>query len=125
MKKYILLLALIMVFVLTACSNESNVIGMQKATYTPDIAILYIYYFPTQNIAKLTFKQKDIDDDDYFLFRIPDRDVEKFYKNLNHRSNIEVISENEKKITFKKDADETAIQKVIEFIDNNNLYKIN
>lgn len=124
MKKVLLLLLLaIVILALTGCANEKNVIALQKATYTPDKAIIHVYYFPTQNVAKLTFKQKNVEE--YYLFRMSEKNTEEFFKELSNKPNVDKVAENERKITFIKDDYKTAIEKVTEFIDKNNMYIIN
>ena len=122
LEKVLILLLAIVILTLTGCANEKNVIALQKSTYTPNKAIIHVYYFPTQNVAELTFEQKDVED--YYLFRMSEKNPEEFFKELSNKPNVEIVAENDRRITFNKDNDITAIEKVTEFIDKNNMYLI-
>lgn len=125
MKKKIALTIIILslIIVIAGCANEKNIIALQKVKYIEEEAIIHIYYFPTQYIAEEYFKNKNIEK--FYLFRSPSQNAEKFFKGLDSKKNVEIVEENEKKITFTADSENTAIEKVVNFIDMNNLLKIN
>lgn len=120
MKKKVIIVSIMIGFILliTGCQNETNLIGLRRLEYKPERAELYIYYFPSKAEANSYFEREGVDD--YFLFEMNKTSAEDFFNNLEGES----LGDNQKKLTFLEDSDETAIDKVVDMIDENNMLRV-
>ena len=110
-------LAGILVF-LSACAQESNVIGLQRPVYTDDESVITLHFFPVQSEAERYYRA--IDAEEYFLFTSPWGDAEEFFENID----AETTDDGGKILHFSGGPDDSAVDQVLEFIDGNDLTTI-
>ncbi|MFW5976836.1 MAG: hypothetical protein ACOCQS_02705 [Bacillota bacterium] len=112
------ILIISLVLVISGCEGDNNLIGLRRIEYEPERAVLYIYYFPTKAEASNYFEREGVED--YFLFEINQGSAEEFFQELDGES----MGDNQKKLTFSEDSENSAIDKVVNLIDENNLLRI-
>ena len=118
-KKIILSLVLVsIILVIVGCQNQTDLIGLRRIEYKPERSVLHVYYFPTKAEADSYFKGEGLSD--YFLFEINSKNSKKVFDNIKG----EQLEENKKKMVFTADSKNSAIDKVVNFIDKNNMLRI-
>ncbi|TVR51954.1 MAG: hypothetical protein EA426_19585 [Spirochaetaceae bacterium] len=113
----IVALAGIFVF-LSACAQESDVIGLQRPVYTDEKSVITLHFFPVQSEAERYYRA--IDAEEYFLFTSPWGDAEEFFENIE----AETTDDGGKVLRFSGGPDDSAVDQVLEFIDGNDLTTI-
>ena len=107
-----------MVGFLAACARETDVIGVQRPVYTEEESVITVHFFPLQTEAETYYRA--IDAREYFIFTAPFEDAEEFFKDIDG----EPAPDGGKTLRFTEDAESTAIEQVVEFIDESGLVTI-
>ena len=113
-----LLLIGIAVAVLAACARESDIIGLQRPVYTEEESVITVHYFALESEALAYYQE--LDPEEYFLFTAPNADAEEIFRELAGES----APDGGKTLSFVADDEDTAIDQVLEFIDENGLVTI-
>ncbi len=108
----------LMVGFLAACATETDVIGLQRPVYTEEESIITVHFFPLQTEAEAYYRA--IDAREYFIFTAPFRDAGELFEGIDG----EPAPDEGKTLRFTEDEESTAIEQVVEFIDESGLVTI-
>ncbi|MFW5835862.1 MAG: hypothetical protein ACOCVK_00475 [bacterium] len=111
-------LAPLLIFFLSACSQEGNVIGLERPVYTEEKSEIVLHFFEQRAEAERYYAATDAQE--YFLFVSSWGDAEAFFHGLDG----EPAGEGGKRLRFTADDDATAIAKVVELIDDSGLTRL-
>lgn len=100
---------------LASCAQESNVIGLQRPVYTDAESVITLHFFAQQSEAERYYRA--LEAEEYFLFTTPHGDAEELF----HEIDGAPVEDGGKSLTFAADGEDSAIDQVLEFIDENGL----
>ena len=103
---------------LAACARETDVIGVQRPVYTEEESVITVHFFPLQTEAEAYYRE--IDAREYFIFTAPFDDAGEVFEEIDG----EPAPDGGKTLRFTEDAESTAIEQVVEFIDESGLVTI-
>lgn len=103
---------------LSACARETDVIGLQRPVYTEEESVITIHFFPLQTEAEAYYRE--IEPREYFLFTSPFEDAREWFEDIDG----EPAPDGGKTLRFTEDEESTAIEQVVEFIDESGLVTI-
>jgi hypothetical protein len=106
------------VVLLAACAQEHDIIGLQRPVYTDEESVITIHYFALESEALSYYRE--LGAEEYFLFTAPVADAEEIFRELDGVP----APDGGKTLSFVADGDDTAIDQVLELIDEHGLVTI-
>ncbi len=103
---------------LAACAGEANVIGIQRPVYTEEESVITVHFFRVQSEAEAYYRERGADE--YFLFTTPFDDAEEVFAAIDG----EPAPDGGKTLHFTEDEESSAIEQVVEFIEERDLQTI-
>lgn len=111
-------ISVLLAVLIVACADDEDVIGVYRPVYDDERAVLELHHFSTPSLAERFYEQQGISD--YLLLVSPARTAESVFEQIDG----DEIDGEGKRLEFAADGDESAIDRTIEFIEDNSLFNM-